>query len=52
MGGASDTPDMLAKKWFWIAFAGVVAYTSAAFYFVLMAEVEPSDTKPVVVLHD
>lgn len=46
------TPDRLAKKWFVIAFVGALAYVSVVFYFILTAEVEPSDVAPVVVLHD
>ena len=46
------TPDRLAKKWFLLAFCGALAYFSVVFYFVLTADVGPSDFPPAVVLHD
>ena len=52
MSEGEVTPDGLAKKWFVLAFFGALAYFSIVFYFVLTAEVDPSDTAPVVVLHD
>ena len=52
MSEAEITPDGLAKKWFKIAFIGALVYVSIVFYFILTADVEPSDVKPAVVLHD
>lgn len=52
MSEGEVTPHELAKKWFIIAFFGAMAYVSVVFYFVLTAEVEPSDVPAAVVLHD
>lgn len=52
MSEGEVTPDRLAKKWFMIAFIGALAYVSVVFYFILTAEVEPSNVAPAVVLHD
>ena len=45
------TPDKLAKKWFLYAFLGALAYFGVVFYFVLTADVGPSDL-PVPGQHD
>jgi phage shock protein PspC (stress-responsive transcriptional regulator) len=52
MADAEETPDTLARKWFVIAFFGALVFFSIVFYFVLAADVGPSEHTPVMVPHD
>ena len=44
---STHNPDAEAKKWFVLAVIGTVLYVSAAFKFVILADVGPQDV-PVV----
>jgi hypothetical protein len=48
MANMSDNPDSEASKWFKTAIVVTALYVSAAFYFVVTADVEPDSTRPEV----
>ena len=50
MADANETPDTIARKWFFYAFVGAVAYFSVVYAFILTQDVsqDPGWEKPTV----